>query len=214
MAITEIKLPKVIFESGWLLDESIAEIEGSSLNDEAIAETSSRLPEFQESWDHLGPRLLEPVMTNFGITFAEQDIKAFLLCGKLHSQSHPLLINVKRYLACLNNTPDPMHEFVEVVFHELLHILLQDRLSAWPTPSIKQFEDENFEVQAHLHLMSLQKFSHMKSGRDIKSLEKWYGDIGPNYSRAWGLISDDRTFKTLLDEIPNYFTKNIGDLVK
>lgn len=207
MTNAKIILPKVVFESGWLLDDSIAEISGFPLDDNAVSEISERLPEFQRYWDTLGLQLLAPIVGKFGLNFEEQDIKGFLLCGKLHSQSHPLIVNVKYYLASVQKEPHSMEEFVEVVFHELLHILLQDRLSSWPTPSIEKYQNEDFEVQSHLHLMSLQKFAHAELGRDTSPLKEWYGRIGPNYSHAWNLISEQSNQKRFLDEIPKYFNK-------
>lgn len=197
--------PELRFESGWLLDESVAELSGRALNDNAVAEITDRLPEFQAAWQTEGPRLLHSVTDEFGLSFVEADIKAFLLCGSLHSQSHPLLVNVKYYLTSLTATPAPLSEFVETVFHELLHILLQDRLVTWPTPVVQEFEKEDFEVIAHLHLMGLQKFAHEHVGSRADTLATWYGAMGENYGRAWALANDPHHQRRLLAEIRTHF---------
>lgn len=198
-------LPQIIFESGWLLDSSIAEIAKVDPDQSAIEEVSNRLPEFQKAWGKFGHPLLEAAVQDSGLVFKERDIKAVLICGSFSSHSHPLILNVKNYLKALHVAPRSLDEFVEVVFHELLHILLQDNVASWPTPFINQYSECSFEMTAHLHLLALERRSHDILGKDCSWLEKWYAEIGDEYAKAWRIVSNDANQSTLLAEISSEF---------
>jgi hypothetical protein len=194
-------IPLVMFQSGWLLDDSIAEIAGTSISPEATHEISERLLEFQSLWNEQGPQLLRAIVLAFPLRFREKDINAFLVCGPLFSQSHPLLINVKYFLRSLHQTPEPMYSFIETVLHELLHILLQDCLQRWPTPAVTELAEDNFEIAAHLHLMTLQKFAHESTDKTTAHLTEWYQLMGSTYARTWELVNDPPTYARLLNEL-------------
>lgn len=198
-------LPQIIFESGWLLDSSIAEIAKVESNQGAIEEISNRLPEFQKAWERFGHPLLEAAVQDSGLVFRERDIKAVLICGSFSSHSHPLILNVKNHLKAFHAAPSSLKEFAEVVFHELLHILLQDNVASWPTPFINKFSECSFEMTVHLHLLALERRAHDILGNDCSWLEKWYADIGDEYAKAWRIVSDDANHSTLLAEISSEF---------
>ncbi len=202
----EVVVPEIIFESGWLLDDSLAEISKTELNQEAIDEIVKRTPEFQTAWNDLGRPLLSSVIKKNGIFFREKDIKCFLIYGPIYGGlSHPLIINVKRYLHSLQEKPTPLSDFVEVAFHVLLHILLQDNARSWPTPMIQNYMEDGFEVIAHLHLMALQRKAHENAGSRIDWLNDWYGKMGESYSKTWKAVSDDAVYEGLLKELSTEF---------
>lgn len=196
-----IHCPEVIFENGWLLDSSISDLTNFELKQEAQDEIESRLSEFQSAWDDTGKSLLMSAMKEGGLCFKEKDIKASLIFGQMYSMSHPLILNVKYYLKSLQEKPHPMEQFVEQAFHELLHILLQDNLRSWPTPTVETFMPQGFEVVAHLHLMALQKRAHEAIGNKTLWLADWYGHIGDDYAKTWNAVSNEVTYSKLLNEI-------------
>jgi hypothetical protein len=208
MEIKSNPVPDIVFESGWLLDSSVADLSNHELKQEALDEVSSRLAEFQASWDDVGRPLLFSAVKESGMSFLEKDIKGSLICGQLFSQSHPLLINIKYYLNSLQKKPRPLTEFAEQVFHELLHILLQDNLRKWPTPTAEKYSDQGFEVIAHLHLMALQRRSHEDIGNSTAWLADWYGDIGGDYSKTWKTVSEDVVYFQLLKELSTEFGRS------
>ncbi|MBO9668811.1 MAG: hypothetical protein J7501_18580 [Bdellovibrio sp.] len=200
-----ISTPEIIFESGWLLDSSLEELSKESLNQAAVDEVANRTSEFQDAWDQLGKPLIESALRETGLSFKERDIKGVLICGPIASQSHPLIINVKYFLKSLEEKPQSMTEFVDVVFHELLHVLLQDNVRTFPTPTAQEFIADEFDVIAHLHLMAIQKYSHEKIGNATERLGQWYQRIGRDYQRSWELVSDEAIFSKLMKEIGTEF---------
>jgi hypothetical protein len=157
-------------------------------------------------WERFGLPLLEAAVQDSGLVFRERDIKAVLICGSFSSHSHPLILNVKTYLKAFHSAPRSLNEFVEVVFHELLHILLQDNVGSWPTPFINQFSRCSFETIVHLHLLALERRAHDILGKDCSWLKKWYAEIGDEYAKAWTIVSDDANHSTLLAEIKSEFS--------
>jgi hypothetical protein len=110
-------------------------------------------------------------------------------------------------LKTLQENPRPLEHFVEQVFHEMLHILLQDNLHSWPTPTVEKYMSQGFDVIAHLHLMALRRKSHEAMGNPTAWLADWYEKIGDDYAKTWVAVSEETTYSQLLSEISTEFGK-------
>jgi hypothetical protein len=112
--------------------------------------------------------------------------------------SHPFIVNVSKYLE--SNDLDILEE---TVFHEALHILLADNWKVWPTELIKKHGGSNPEIDAHLHLMSLELATHLHLGNldRLEKIDRWYGKIGGGYLSAWNMVKSDNLHVEFIREL-------------
>lgn len=112
--------------------------------------------------------------------------------------SHPLILNIKKYL---NGASSELLN--EVVFHEILHILLTDNWKVWPTNLIKKYSGANQTVATHLHLMSIERAVHlsMQNYDQLNTVERWYLEIGNGYDIAWKTISANDLYQEFILEL-------------
>lgn len=82
----------------------------------------------------------------------------------MFSCSHPFLININKYLDFDRSQKVHCLKFSEVVFHEALHIYLDDNFSKLldesrpeASPLALKYMDLGGHVTAHLHLYAIQK---------------------------------------------------------
>lgn len=150
---------KIILQTGYLLDESFEGV----LKNQPIIEKF--LGPMQESWDELGPDFLQTTCDLVKKEFRLKEILAYLILHpNVFSCSHPFLINIKRFRDFDSSILAHKMKFRELVFHEAIHIFLDDNFSSIldersssATPLIKKHERLGPVALAHLHLYALQK---------------------------------------------------------
>ena len=174
-------IPKLFFESGYLLDSSYER----AVENQPVIEDFRK--EARENWVSVGENWLQKTITLVGKEFTRNEITANLVMHPdLFSCSHPFLININKHLP----KPDPLH-FSELVYHELLHFYLDSEFSnLWElndSKLLEKYKEEDDHVTAHLHLYAIEKRVLLEC--DQQNLWNWVVDSSqtahsPGYQRA------------------------------
>lgn len=184
---------KIFFESGYLLDSNY---ERAVANQSKIA---SMAPVFQEAWDRVGAAFLQATQSEIKVSFRRTELTASLIMHpEVFSCSHPFLININRFMDFDVSSEDQVIEFCELVYHEALHILLDDnfpdltdRRAIRLSKLISELPDEDDVVVSHLHLYAIQQ-KVLKSRGWPGVWEKIVADSSdlhhPGYHRAINIV--------------------------
>lgn len=94
--------------------------------------------------------------------------------------------------------------FCDLVFHELLHVWLEDNIDQSKSVLSRKYRHENSEVIEHIHLMAMQKmvYTHLKRDDLLAWIDHMYRHLAPkDYARAWEIVNDIEGHETVLDDI-------------
>jgi hypothetical protein len=180
-------IPKIFFESGYLLDVSYERAVKNQPTIESFQSDASKI------WTNFGEAWLTKTIELTGKKFSRNEISANLIMHPdLKSCSHPFLININKHLP----KPDPI-QFSELVFHELLHFYLGEFPSLWDingSSLLKKYEKEDDHVTAHLHLYAIQK--RVFCALDQMQVWDWVVEQTrkahhPGYERAIEIIGEE-----------------------
>lgn len=172
--------------------------------DRLAADLSRELPRLQKVWDERGPELLKAASELLGSKFAyDQDEMGLFFCPRLPSWAKPRLISVWQYMPSVPASARwSDEEFVDVVFHEQLHMLV-NRLLGWKldSPTLERYADEPLFTKIHIHLYAIAKAVYFKLGleerwRKIKERSKTFP---PQYPRAIAIAEKEE--RALLNEL-------------
>lgn len=127
------------------------------------------------------------------------------------SMSQPLMVNTKRFLKSYSNTesPSPIHGFVDVTFHELIHNFLDENFDPSRSILIKKYKNEDDSVLAHIHLMALQKalYNNLNRPEMIEWIEVFYKQIGKSYLRSWEIVNKLENYQEFVKEVKTLKSK-------
>lgn len=204
--------PEVYLRHGYVLDmvclgDQIPEgLAGWS------AEMVEELDEFQQKWDDSGKPLLKGTVELFDKPFARKEmIATILLCNRWVPMGAPVIIPIWRFLDTASQEAglEPLDRdmFVAAVFHEFLHIYIEDNFF----PQVRASEiarelgaaGEPFMAIAHVHLAAIMTKVYTNQGQQdllerVIALEKTYS---PAYERAWEIVAERG---------PDVFLKELG----
>ena len=160
------------------------------------ADLQLELPKLQKLWDIKGPRLLkkaaELLNTSYGYRLDETGL---FLCSNIPSWAKPRIISVWQYMP---STPEKLRwkelEFVDVIFHEHLHMLVNRQLG-WKLKSkiLDKYASEALFAKIHIHLYALQKQTYLELGLD----SEWQQIVArsktftPSYQRAVEIVEQE-----------------------
>jgi hypothetical protein len=110
-----------------------------------------------------------------------------------------ILVNMRYALASFTAQPVSVRYKANILFHELLHGLLQDAVPK-DSPLLAAHKDENERVRDHLHLLALMKAVFLDQGMpsDLAEVIEIDGELpGGYYKRAWEIVNqtDDTCLK-------------------
>jgi len=154
------------------------------------------MPELTNAWDGEGPSLLQTATKIIGKPFiySEKDIPVFL-CSAIPGWGLPLMVPVTPYLKTANGSDTwDNFEFIDAVFHELLHMYVVRALRWNPrTDLLKKFGNEAIYTKIHLHLYALQKAVYLASNKGdwwARTLKRTRG-FGAEYQRAVDIVEQE-----------------------
>lgn len=184
---------KIYFESGYLLDSTY---ERAALNQPIIAK---QIPIFQNAWDRMGAQFITRTQQELGLRFRRSELTASIIKHPdVFSCSHPFLININRFKEFDPTDEAQAVEFCEIVYHESLHVLIDDnfpliadRASPQASTMLRSMFDEDDTVLAHLHLYSVQERVFKKYGWSAvwDSVVANAGELhSPGYLRAIEIV--------------------------
>jgi hypothetical protein len=167
-------------------------------------ELKNRVPEFQKKWDEESPALFRILINEFKKDFSRSEYTASLsACAPAPSMPDPLLLNVSRYLRAFwaPKEPKDMKLFVDIPFHELLHLWLFENLSQ-DTPIKLKYKNEKIGVVSHIHLFAMESLIYEKANKaDVwKEVHDFHMRMGGIHKRAMEIL-DKESREAILKEI-------------
>ena len=175
-----VNYPEVSFGYSPIFDVTCAELTKQSIEPAAITELNDRLDSFRESWLKEAPQLFKTTVKLTKVPFQFRETRAALsLCRGFPSMSDPLLINVRFFLAATRGkNVAPMTQFSNLVFHEILHRYVSDRIKVLPnktTPLLTKYRDEPLPVRNHLHLYAIMNevYRKLERQKDLDAVIAW-----------------------------------------
>jgi len=196
--------PSVKFDYHFVpFDRACSELGKTEIPVERIEELNERLGEFQKHWDQEGARLLEAMIAATGKPFKQTELVAVMSLCEFPSMSHPLLINMRRFLESgPEDPPRSMSSFLSLVFHELLHIYVDDNLEN--SPLSEKYAEEPGSVKSHMHLMAMMKKVYLQLGLEAELQQVINEDRKagrPIYLRSWEIVNELEGYQPLVDEL-------------
>ena len=202
----EMAYPTISFEYSYVpFDKVCSKYNGFKIEQEWIDEMNQTIDSFDAIWQKQGTPLLEMTVKDIGKPFLQKDMVAILSLCNYPSMSHPLIVNMRKYMSsATNGKPRPKHLFKALIFHELLHTYVDDIIKeCQTTPLLEKYKDEAGSVLSHIHLMAVMKHVYIKSGL-LKELEDVIAkdrSIGSVYERAWEIVNDLENYQDLIEEL-------------
>jgi hypothetical protein len=190
------KVPLINIRRGKLLEPFLqayvsANYPNLELPDDAATEEA--VTRYRAAWNQEGHLFFEFLETVPGLEFERNTIDCFIVPATPRDMSAPLVVR-SRYAG---------PEFVDVLAHELLHILLTDRDVHVP----KEFAREEPGVRNHIFVFAaLDEIyrSHFKDAARLESMRKKSLTPGnESYARAWRLVDEtgaERLLKILVEQ--------------
>ena len=197
--------PAVDFSYNESLDGICSLVRGSAIKAAWKAELKHDLPDFEQQWATLGPKLMATTEKITGKQFTQKNITAHLTLCDIPSDSFlGVVVNMRYALASFTPTPVPLRYKISVLFHEILHKFLNDHM---PTQSrlLSEHQNEGKRVKNHLHLLALEKAVYLELGltSELKEIIDIDGQLpGGAYKRAWEIVNQtDGEYLKYVDEI-------------
>ncbi|WP_420320375.1 hypothetical protein [Flagellimonas sp.] len=199
-------IPKVTFNYNFIpFDRTCARITNVEIEETWIKELHENLDKFRQAWGALGPQLLAKTVQKTGRPFKQKELHAAMSLCDINSMSHPLLINMRRFLyTSTDNKPEFLDFFVALVFHELMHIYVYDiRSEIGTTPLLEKYQREKISVINHLHLVALIKNAYIQLGMEpfLEKLIEEDSKLGPIYARSWEIVNELEDYRHFIDEL-------------
>lgn len=183
------ELPKVRIKYSFLVYNNFSKLRAEKENvtlpsEEKVIETVKR---YQEAWAKLEETILSGMSECFELEFYHPVIDAYV-APRIIPQSHPLLLNTR-------HEPD---QFVDVLTHELFHILLDDNKTYNNLEKLDEVWDrlypgENDKVRNHIWVHAGLKYIYLDVLDKEYRLDRDKEDHKnrPDYLRAWEIVEQE-----------------------
>jgi hypothetical protein len=186
------------------LDAICSVVRGPRIHEEWKTELLSRLEEYRELWNSVGPRLLAGAEAIAGIPQPAAARVRLTLCNVPSQSIFGISVNMRFALKSFSTTPVPLRYKVDTQFHELLHHMLSGHI---PVESrlIVAHSNESECVRDHLHLLALQKAVLLKLEDATALADVLRVDSSlPSgcYRRAWEIVNaSESEYQAYVSEI-------------
>jgi len=164
--------PAVTLEYSRLLDGPCFAALNRAPDPAAVDELTTTLPVWRSQWERDAPPLFAEVEKLTGQSFKfHETIAAVITCPTYPSMSIPLMLNARRFLKSTapdGRPPEDAKAFSRMIFHELLHRYVKERVAELPggtTPLLQKYKDEPQVVRSHLHNVALMQVVYKALGR-------------------------------------------------
>ena len=204
---TSANVPSVQFHYSEAIDRYLCFGNKARIQPSWHTELEATLPLLEHEWIESGPKFLAETSKIIGkpFSYSEFDIPVFL-CPSLPGIGFPLMVPVRMYLkSAVIDKPWGRSEFVDMVYHELLHVYVARALhwNFW-TPLLRKYGNEDINTKIHLHLFALQKAVYINLGME----KRWLivvsrsREFPPQYSRAIEIVEKEG-YQPFVDELKN-----------
>jgi hypothetical protein len=203
--------PKVEFNYGWC--SYVMDFLGSWFFDAPVTEDlkhqlTNQLPQLTSAWGKDAPILFKELFSTFqkGIKAENRNALINLSHGSSYGSHRFLIFGLRWFL-----DPEPWRfaiskedAFSALVFHELLHVWVDENLHKDRSELLQKYRDEDSLVLDHLHLMAIQKMIYLKINRpDLLDFidESYRTNQGPLYKKAWEIVNNIEGYESVLADI-------------
>jgi hypothetical protein len=185
--------PNITFEYSNLFDTPCFAAIKTPVDTAAVEELRSRMDSWRERWERDAPAFFETTVKLTGQPFKFHEARAVLFtCPAFVAMSTPLILNVRRLLkTTAGESFMGPPAFSRLVFHEVLHRYVAERLRELPgatTPTLQKYKDEPQVVRSHLYNLSIMEMVFLALGRedDLNEDRKWMRTLGAVPGRGEG----------------------------
>ncbi|MEK7662470.1 MAG: hypothetical protein AAB355_03200 [Patescibacteria group bacterium] len=162
-----------------------------------------RIKNYKTEWVKYESEILRGMCSVLDINFKRNIIDVHIVSGNPRDFSDPLIIK----------SGYPPQEFVDILSHELIHILFQDNIEKIPVRILSEmFPQESILVRNHVITHAVLKYIYLEILKDESRLNKNIKRSSDanmqDYTRAWEIV-EKRGYRELIDEFKNkYHPKN------
>lgn len=154
-----------------------------------IKEVQDRIKAYNDEWAKVGPKVMKGLYLATGLKFKRNTIDIHIVSGNPRPFSSPIVIK-SRY------TPQ---EFVNVLTHELIHVLCSDNDDVIPSANYRHmFNEGNDTIDEHIAIFAIMNFIFEDMVCDTSYITEESGD----YKKAFD-IAKERGWKEILENIKN-----------
>jgi hypothetical protein len=196
-------VPNVLLQYSDIFDLVCSKKTKYEIRPEWTKELKQRLPELDRVWRRQGPVLMRTAVKLVGRPFRRREFSATLSLCSFPPMSHPLLLNMRRWLRSFTKRPWSGDVVVGILFHELLHSYLMGVVPR-RSPLMKKYKAEPARVRFHLHLLALQRAVYLHLGWKKKLDGIIFNDIripGGLYKRAWTIVNEREDHGAFVKEL-------------
>ena len=205
----KIYCPKLEFKYNW--QSRIIDCIGSlafrnSVNTERQSKLAEVFPKLVLAWHRNGPVLFNQVYSFFKREFKakKRTVIIYLSNSWSYGSDNLLILGLRHYIEPqLPLSVSLEDQFTDLVFHELLHVWVDNNISNSSAMLIK-YSNEHVHVREHIHLMAIQKLVYLKLNRHdmLKMLDESYRKLSlPEYRRAWEIVNDIEGYEVIVQDI-------------
>ena len=166
-----------------------------------------RFPALVASWEYRAPILFNELFAVVPLGFTQSKRTAIIcLCAPYggYASKYFFFLFVRSFIEQeVQNLSISLEDaFVDLVFHELLHVWVDEHIDD-NSELLLKYADETSEVREHIHLMAIQKMVYLKLHRldMIEYLDNCYRNYASDYSRAWQIVNDIEGYAVVIDDL-------------
>lgn len=154
-----------------------------------------RVKNYKEEWAKYENVILSRMCEILGLDFKRNIIDVHIVSGNSRQFSNPIIIKS-------GFSPD---EFVDVLTHELIHVLFQDNIDIFPTKILDEmFLNESKTTKNHIITHAVLKFIYLDILRDFSRLERNILNSkkhsSSDYARAWEIV-EEKGYLELIEDL-------------
>jgi hypothetical protein len=186
------------------LDVICSMVRGPRIREEWKTELLSRLEEYRELWNRVGPRLLAGAEAITGIPQPAAAKVRLTLCNVPSQSIFGISVNMRFALKSYSKAPVPLRYKVDTQFHELLHRMLRGHIPVESRLMVAH-SNESECVRDHLHLLALQKavLLRLQDGAPLADVLRVDSSLPSGcYRRAWEIVNaSESEYQAYVSEI-------------
>lgn len=177
--------PVVTFEYSNLFDTPCYAAIKAPVDTAAAEEVASRMVGWRQQWERDAPEFLATTVRLTGQPFKFHETKAVVFtCPAFVSMSNPLILSARRFVkVTAGDKFEDARSFSRVIFHEVLHRYVAERLRELPggtTPTLVKYKTEPQVVRSHLYNLAIMEEVFRALGREEDNVanKKFTGSLG------------------------------------
>lgn len=212
---SQIKVPELYFAYDWrgkLIDmigynlTYIGLTGFSKVDNQLIQDFEKDFPSFQKQWIDMGTTLFQEVYFLFKRGFKQESRTAILSLGSTggYGSTNILFIGIHSLLDTQKQKSKTEERFVNLLFHELLHIWIDDNFNAELSYFLQKYKNAPQNVREHIHLMAIQKMVYITLRRDdmLDIFNEEYSNVAfSDYNRAWHIVNNIEDYNDIVNDV-------------